>query len=168
MSNDIYINMKMLDILSEGELKELGGNLGDYYKSKEKKEKVIDFENSKVTDVVWRAGDLNLDRRGGGIWFAENKVDVEKFALSVRNEVRVGKPYRISLQNPKYYECFWYCYLRNVERIPNGREILMDMLESEGYDGMIIDEDTWNDTGDEYSVRSKQYVVFSVEQIKPL
>jgi hypothetical protein len=47
------------------------------------------------------------------------------------------------------------------------REGLMNKLVSEGYDGIIIDTDTWNDTGDEYSVTSKQYVVFNPENIKP-
>ena len=43
----------------------------------------------------------------------------------------------------------------------------MNRLASEGHDGIIIDTDTWNDTGDEYSVTSKQYVVFNPENIKP-
>ena len=37
-----------------------------------------------------------------------------------------------------------------------------------GHDGIIIDTDTWNDTGDENSVRSKQYVVFNPENVKPV
>ena len=124
-----------------------------------------DFSDSKVKEIVWRAGGMNLDPRAGGIWFAENKEDVEKFAWSVRHEKREGKPYHINLQNPKYYEGFWYGYLEDANS--QGREQLMDMLAADGHDGIIIDTDTWNDTGDEYAVTSKQYVVFNPENIKP-
>jgi len=124
-----------------------------------------DFSDSKVKDVVWRAGNMKLDPRAGGIWFAENKEDVEKFAWSVRNEKREGKPYYINLQNPRYYDGFWRGYLSDADSFK--REGLMNKLVSEGYDGIIIDTDTWNDTGDEYSVTSKQYVVFNPENIKP-
>jgi len=124
-----------------------------------------DFSNSKVKEIVWRAGDMKLDPRGGGIWFAETKKGVEDFAWSVRNEKREGKPYYINLQNPKYYEGFWRGYLDDANS--QGREQLMDMLAADGHDGIIIDTDTWNDTGDEYSVESKQYVVFNPENIKP-
>jgi hypothetical protein len=124
-----------------------------------------DFSDSKVKEIVWRAGEIKLDPRAGGIWFAENKEDVEKFAWSVRNEKREGKPYNINLQNPMYYEGFWYGYLEDANS--QGREGLMDMLVADGHDGIIIDTDTWNDTGDEYYVTSKQYVVFNPENIKP-
>ena len=43
----------------------------------------------------------------------------------------------------------------------------MDMLVADGHDGIIIGKDTWNDTGDDNSVTSKQYVVFNPENIKP-
>ena len=92
-------------------------------------------------------------------------VDVEKFAWSVRNEKREGKPYYINLQNPRYYDGFWHGYLSDADSFK--REGLMNRLVSEGYDGIIIDTDTWNDTGDEYAVTSKQYVVFNPENIKP-
>ena len=136
------------------------------YRGKEyNPENTGDFSDSKVKEIVWRAGEMKLDVRGGGMWFAENKEDVEKFAWSVRNEKREGKPYHINLQNPFYYDSFWYGYLNDAES--QGREQLMDMLVSDGHDGIIIDTDTWNDTGDEYSVTSKQYVVFNPENVKP-
>jgi len=124
-----------------------------------------DFSNSEVKEIVWRAGDMRLDPRGGGIWFAETKKGVEDFAYSVRNEKREGKPYHINLQNPKYYDDFWHGYLDDA--VSQGREQLMDMLAADGHDGIIIGEDTWNNTGDEYAVTSKQYVVFNPENIKP-
>ena len=124
-----------------------------------------DFSHSEVKDVVWRAGEMRLDSRSGGLWFAETKDGVEKFALSVRGEKREGKSYRINLQNPKYYDSFWHGYLADAES--HGREGLMDMLVADGHDGIIIGEDTWNDTGDDNSVTSKQYVVFNPENIKP-
>ena len=130
-----------------------------------KPENTGDFSDSKVKDIVWRAGGMELNPKSGGIWFAENKEDVEKFAWSVRNEKREGKPYYINLQNPKYYDSFWRGYL--VDAQSQGREQLMDMLVADGHDGIIIDTDTWNDTGDEYSVTSKQYIVFNPENIKP-
>ena len=83
----------------------------------------------------------------------------------MRNEKREGKPYYINLQNPRYYDGFWHGYLSDADTFK--REALMNRLASEGYDGIIIDTDTWNDTGDEYSVTSKQYVVFNLENIKP-
>ena len=136
------------------------------YRGKEyNPENTGNFSDSKVKDIVWRAGEIKLDPRSGGIWFAENKEDVEKFAWSVRNEKREGKPYHINLQNPFYYEGFWYGYLNDANS--QGREQLMDMLAADGHDGIIIDTDTWNDTGDEYSVTSKQYVVFNPENVKP-
>jgi len=136
------------------------------YRGKEyNPENTGDFSDSKVKEIVWRAGGMNLDPKGGGIWFAENKEDVEKFAWSVRNEKREGKPYHINLQNPFYYDSFWRGYLDDAQS--QGREQLMDMLVADGHDGIIIDTDTWNDTGDEYSVESKQYVVFNPENIKP-
>ena len=136
------------------------------YRGKEyNPENTGDFSDSKVKEIVWRAGEMKLDVRGGGMWFAENKEDVEKFTWSVRNEKREGKPYHINLQNPFYYDSFWYGYLNDAES--QGREQLMDMLVSDGHDGIIIDTDTWNDTGDEYSVTSKQYVVFNPENVKP-
>ena len=123
------------------------------------------FSDSVVKDVVWRAGEFGFDHRSGGIWFAESKEDVEKFALSVRNEKREGKPYRINLQNPYYFNNFWNSYIPEAEN--HGRDGLMYMLAMDGHDGMIIGRDTWNDTADENSVTSKQYVVFNPENIKP-
>lgn len=124
-----------------------------------------DFSDSKVKEIVWRAGEIKLDPRAGGIWFAETKKGVEDFTWSVRHEKREGKSYHINLQNPMYYERFWYGYLEDTDN--HGREGLMDMLAADGHDGIIIGTDTWNDSGNEYSVTSKQYVVFNLENIKP-
>ena len=138
------------------------------YKEKKYNEKSnTDFSNSKVKDIVWRAGGMELDPRSGGLWFAENKEDVEKFAMSVRNEKREGRPYHINLENPFYYNSFWRGYLNDVGYGQNEREQLMYKLIDLGHDGIVIDTDTWNDTGDENSVTSKQYVVFNPENIKP-
>ena len=46
--------------------------------------------------------------------------------------------------------------------------MLLVRLKGEGYDGIIIGDDVWNDTGDEYSVRGVQYVVFDERDIKPV
>ena len=47
-------------------------------------------------------------------------------------------------------------------------EKLMNKLKDEGYDGIVINTDTWNDTGDENAVTSKQFIVFDEKQIKPI
>ena len=130
----------------------------------------LDFNQSVVQDVVWRAGNIHNDPRSGGLWFAENKDDVEKFARSVRNEERQGTPYHINLQNPYTFEDgFWRGYVDAAENIDlvTGRLALMRDLQTQGYDGIIIGEDTWNDTGDENSVYSKQYVVFDRNNVTP-
>ena len=41
---------------------------------------------------------------------------------------------------------------------------MLDLI-SRGYDGIFIDTDTWNDTGDDNSITSKQYVVFDKKNI---
>lgn len=126
-----------------------------------------DFSNSQIQKIVWRAGEIKLNPKAGGIWFAETKKGVEDFAWSVRNEKRVGKPYYINLVNPYYMDSFWYDYTEMAGYGPDGRKSLMEKLINEGYDGIIIGEDTWNDTADEYSVTSEQYVVFDEKNIKP-
>jgi len=133
-------------------------------------ESETDFPNSKVTDVVWRAGGLDDFHQGGGIWFGESKEDVEKFVRSVRGEERQGKPYHINLENPYYFDSFWHGYVNAAESKGHrgGRERLMHDLVRQGYDGIIIGEDMWNDTADpETQVWSKQYIVFNPENIKP-
>jgi len=130
----------------------------------------IDFSNSVIQDVVWRSGEIHNDPRSGGLWFAENKEDVENFAMSVRREKREGKPYYINLTNPyTFEEGFWRGYVTQAEArgLEEGRLILMREFMKKGFDGFIIAADTWNDTGDDYSVHSKQYVVFDRSQVKP-
>lgn len=125
-----------------------------------------DFSKSVIKDVVWRAGKIEENSASGGIWFGISKSDVEKFAKSTRRENRVGIPYYINITNPKYYDSFWYDYLEDVGYSRMGRELLRDKLEKEGYDGIIIGEDVWNDTNDENSITSKQYVVFDPSNVK--
>lgn len=117
--------------------------------------------------VGWRVGGVELNTNSGGIWFAETKDGAEKFAKSVRNNNEEAKKYILNFKNPKYYPSFWGDYIWDVEReYSYDRSKLMDDLISHGYDGMFIDTDTWNDTGDKFSVKSKQYVVFNKSQIK--
>lgn len=124
-----------------------------------------DFSNSVVPQIVWRAGRVGSSPKGGGIWFGETKKDVENFAWSVRDERREGLPYYINLQNPRYYKNFWNDYL--IKAKGAGRDVLMNALMNAGYDGIIIDTDTWNDTADEYAVTSKQFIVFDPKNVKP-
>jgi hypothetical protein len=125
----------------------------------------IDFSNSVVPQIVWRAGRVSGSTKGGGIWFGETKKDVENFAWSVRDERREGLPYYINLQNPRYYKNFWNDYL--IKAREAGRDVLMNALIDAGYDGIIIDTDTWNDTADEYAVTSKQFIVFDPKNVIP-
>jgi len=111
---------------------------------------------------------LQLNPKRGGLWFAENKEDVEKFTMAMGGEKKVPSPYSINLQNPKYIPGFWHGYLQMVGYEPDGREKLMNRLIKLGYDGIIIDTDTWNDTGDENAVTSKQFIVFNPENVRPV
>lgn len=154
------------------DLIELGGSLNAIYKNKpvEKIDKADDFSESQVKDTVWRAGELRLDPRSGGLWFADTKDGVEKFAWFVRHEKRQGKPYLINLKNPYLYKSgFWHGYIEDAESygFVGGREALMRNLMRMGYDGIIIADDIWNDTGDEYQVYGKQYIVFDENDVKP-
>lgn len=152
------------------DLIELGGNISDLYKRQNVKpiEKNDDFSESKVQDVVWRAGELKLNPLSGGIWFADSKDGVEKFAWSVRGEKREGKPYHINVKNPYFIsEGFWRGYVDKIGYDREGRKSLMMKLLGDGYDGIIINDDWWNDTGDDYAVYGKQYVVFNENDIKP-
>ena len=133
--------------------------------SEEHPKEPIDFSNSVVPQIVWRAGRVSSSPKGGGIWFGETKKDVENFAWSVRDERREGLPYYINLQNPRYYKNFWNDYLIKASKA--GRDVLMNVLINAGYDGIIIGDDTWNDTGDEYAVTSKQFIVFDPENVMP-
>jgi hypothetical protein len=118
---------------------------------------------------VWRVGGIDLNLKSGGIWFAETKDGAEKFAKSVRNSDEEAKQYIITLNNPKYFNSFWNDYIWEIQvNYSYSRYALMNYLMNLGYDGMYIDTDTWNDTADEFSVTSKQYVVFSESQVRLL
>lgn len=142
-------------------------DLDQYKPKKYNPHNTRDFSRSKVKETVWRVGEIQDYRQGGGIWFAETKEGAENFSISVRRKREIAKPYKINLVNPFYYERFWHGYLDDVGYHPTGRFSVMLDLQSQGHDGIIIDTDTWNDTADEYSVTSKQYVVFDPENIKP-
>jgi hypothetical protein len=142
-------------------------NPGEYQETTYNPNNNRDFSRSKVKETVWRVGDIRDYKQGGGIWFAETKEGAENFSISVRGRHEKAKPYKINLVNPYLYDRFWGGYLRDIGYGPSGRLSLMMDLVSKGHDGIIIDTDTWNDTGDEYSVESKQYVVFNPENIKP-
>ncbi len=155
------------------DLVELGGSMSDFMRiySKDepitKIEKKDDFSESQIKDIVWRAGELKLNPKAGGIWFADSKEGVEKFALSVRGEVREGKPYYINIKNPYFFEDgFWRGYINQIGYDSYGRQQLMRKLQSEGYDGIIINDDWWNDTGDDNAVYGKQYIVFDENDVK--
>lgn len=127
-----------------------------------------DFSQSVVKDVVYRAGDIKLNPMNGGIWFADTKDAVEKFSLSVRGEKRDGKGYRINLKNPYYFDKFWNGYIKATNSANrDSRKQLMEKLISQGHDGIIINDDWWSDTGDEYAVYGKQFIVFNESNIKP-
>ena len=159
MNEQISRIQSMMGLNEQGEL--------DTLPKKYNPESTLDFSNSKVKDIVWRAGNMELNPLNGGIWFGETKKGVENFAISVIGKVIEGKPYHINLENPFYFDSFWHGYVEEVKNSPDGRKTLMYQLKLEGYDGIIIDTDTWNDTGDEYAVTSKQYIVFYPENIKP-
>jgi len=128
------------------------------------------FPNSKVKKIVYRAGLLKLNQHMGGIWFGESEGDVNKFSKEVRGYSNNTIHYcLINLQNPKYYDMgHWHGYIRAVDKLRDDRDRLMDILISEGYDGIIIDRDTWNDGDRKYRVTSEQYVVFNTNQIYSL
>ena len=131
-------------------------------------ENTDNFSNSAVQNVVWRAGEMKLYPSSGGLWFGDSKDGVEKFALSVRGQKREGKPYYINLLNPYFIENgFWRGYVDMVSLSKGGRESLMRSLMKKGHDGIIINDDWWNDTGDENAVYGKQFIIFDEKNVKP-
>lgn len=128
------------------------------------------LNEEKITNLsveAWRVGDIELRPKMGGIWFAETKEGAENFAKSVRDSDEKAKKYSLYIKNPKYYDSFWDGWVDEVMfQYQNDRCKLMNDLIESGYDGMYIDTDTWNDTADEYSVNSKQYVVFNKSQVR--
>lgn len=172
------------------DLLELGGSMEDLIKMKQEKhqkkfeddkldldliDKAEDFSESLVQDVVWRVGQLNLNYDAGGLWFGDSKHGVENFAKTVRRHKpeRQAVPYYINLKNPYVYNHFWNGYITDIEnkdfdRSYDGRYHVMIKLMREGYDGIIIENDKWNDTGDpDTEVYGKQYVVFDPKDVKP-
>lgn len=141
------------------------------------------FPNSKVKDIVWRVGD-DIDKlhpKTSGIWFAEDKESVEKFAKTFDDRFTnmLGKAYYINLENPIYLKSFWGDYIKTTEKIlfasakdfsydlRDARQEYHQYLTKKGHDGIIIDTDTWNDTAQpETSITSKQYVVFDPKNVK--
>jgi len=129
--------------------------------------KLLEILEEPQTFIGWRAGRPILNADSGGTWFAETKEGAENFAISVLNLEKEAKKYIITLNNPKYFESFWDDYITTVnnEYGFDRSKLLLDLI-MQGYDGMVIGDDTWNDTGDEYSVTSKQYVTFHYGQAK--
>jgi hypothetical protein len=139
------------------------------------------FPYSKIKKIVYRQGKLELIPGAGGIWFGDSEEDVVTFANSVRREIKPSdhKIHKclVNITNPYTYEYFWNGYINDTESYQdnpflqhnlNGRDILMNKLKKDGYDGIYIHDDTWNDTGDNNSVTSEQYVPFSLNQIHSL
>jgi len=122
--------------------------------------------------VVWRTGNIKLNANSGGIWFADSKIDVENFAKTFNRPDKIAKKYIVTIKNPKYYNSFWgvgdSSYIGDTRNYYYDRDFLMKSLIELGYDGIIIDKDVWNDSGDENSAFSKQYVVFSQSQIQSI
>lgn len=126
-----------------------------------------DFSKSKVKETVWHVGEIKDSPMGGGIWFAETKEGAEKFSISFRGKEEIAQGCKINLVNPFFEDLgFFDGYRKKIGYAPSGRLELMKKLEAQGYDGIIINTDTWNDTGDEYSVTSRQYVVFDPSNVK--
>ena len=125
-----------------------------------------DLSSSKVKNVVFRIGSVIPNSGQGGIWFSPTKEGAENFMISVYRKKLEAAPYHIILKNPYYIEDFWDGYVSTIRREWSGsRERFQRHLMNLGHDGMIIGEDTWNDSGDEYSVKSEQYVVFDPKNV---
>lgn len=125
-----------------------------------------DLSSSKVKNVVFRIGSVIPNSGQGGIWFSQTKEGAENFMISVYRKKLEAAPYHIILKNPYYIEDFWDGYVSTIRREWSGsRERFQRHLMNLGHDGMIIGEDTWNDSGDEYSVKSEQYVVFDPKNV---
>jgi len=136
---------------------------------------VYNLNDSKVKDIVYRSGDIKYNENQGGIWFSETKKGSEDFMMSMFSKKVEAEPYHIILRNPKYLENFWHAYMQKVhpinrkgESTNQSREKYSSQLMNQGYDGIVIGRDTWNDTGDEYAVESKQYVVFDPSNVFPV
>ena len=127
---------------------------------------LVDLSSSKVKDVVFRIGPIISNPRQGGIWFSQTKEGAENFMISVHLKELKATPYHIILKNPYRIESFWNDYVNVIKWQWNGnRERFQRHLMNLGHDGIIIEEDTWNDTGDKYSVTSEQYVVFDPKNV---
>jgi hypothetical protein len=136
---------------------------------------VYNLNDSKVKNIVYRSGDIIHNPNQGGIWFSETKIGSENFMMGMYGKKVEAIPYHIILKNPKYLKNFWHTYLPNVESINRkgektgqSREKYSSQLMKQGYDGIVIGHDMWNDTGDEYAVESMQYVVFDPSNVFPV
>lgn len=124
------------------------------------------LSSSKVGEKVFRIGEIIPNPKQGGIWFSQTKEGSENFMISVYRKKLEAKAYHIILKNPYPIEKFWSDYINKIRWEYGGsREAFQKKLIEQGYDGMIIAESTWNDTDDEYSVKSEQYVVFDPSNV---
>ena len=76
--------------------------------------------------------------------------------------------------NIKYNKMNWRFNQKNIlknrkgEKTGQSRGKYSSQLMNQGYDGIVIGHDMWNDTGDEYAVESMQYVVFDPSNVFPV
>lgn len=134
---------------------------------------------STIIDECYRIGILSPKydfSKSGGIWFSEKEIDVINFHISMdAHKIRESSPVykcKLTFNNPKIYYRFWNghdSYLSDVDNFRYSRLNLMNHLIEKGYDSIIINEDTWNDSSDKYqSSHSKQFVAFNYNQVKIL
>ena len=161
MGNNKIDNDQILsNIYDNSELKTIGTL--DQYK---KYIKTI-FPNSKIKQIVYTQGKIEDIPGAGGIWLGDSKENVISLTKSTKPET-IHKCL-INLIHPNTYDSFQHDYMGNLsdfEDKQHPRDYLKNKLLNQGYDGIRIEEDTWNDTTNDYFVTSEQYLVFELKNI---